>query len=305
MRNAFFKQVTVLALAAAMVVGTTSTALAGEWKRHKYYGWWYEESDGSYPTNQWKWLDKDGDGALECYYFKEDGYIATEQGENMPGINVTPDGYTVNYDGQWVVNGLVQMQGTPTKLPAGAVVNGNGIRRNLQPGETYQVSNGTWERDEKGFKFKKADGFYVYPDMDINFKYMHDPYVRDIVWMTDDDNDGTWEIYAFNEDGYLDTSISKSGWTWDFGRYGIHDTYGYLTTNYYKGAWSNMGPYQVVRRGNTWYCENGTLPDFSDACWRFTGDYSRDAFAIIGGLDHELSRMSSGSYRNVEVKEVK
>ena len=145
----------------------------------------------------------------------------------------------------------------------------------------------------------------MYPDMDINFKYMHDPYVRDIVWMTDDDNDGTWEIYEFNEDGYLDTSISKSGWTWDFGRYGIHDTYGYLTTNYYKGAWSNMGPYQVVRRGNTWYCENGTLPDFSDACWRFTGDYSRDAFAIIGGLDHELSRMSSGSYRNVEVKEVK
>lgn len=119
MRNAFFKQAAVLALAAAMVVGTTSTALAGEWKRHKYYGWWYEESDGSYPTNQWKWLDKDGDGALECYYFKEDGYIATEQGENMPGINVTPDGYTVNYDGQWVVNGLVQMQGTPTKLPQG------------------------------------------------------------------------------------------------------------------------------------------------------------------------------------------
>lgn len=58
MRNAFFKQAAVLALAAAMVVGTTSTALAGEWKRHKYYGWWYEESDGSYPTNQWKWLDK-------------------------------------------------------------------------------------------------------------------------------------------------------------------------------------------------------------------------------------------------------
>ena len=38
MRNAFFKQAAVLALAAAMVVGTTSTALAGEWKRHKYYG---------------------------------------------------------------------------------------------------------------------------------------------------------------------------------------------------------------------------------------------------------------------------
>ena len=32
MRNAFFKQAAVLALAAAMVVGTTSTALAGEWK---------------------------------------------------------------------------------------------------------------------------------------------------------------------------------------------------------------------------------------------------------------------------------
>ena len=32
MRNVFFKQAAVLALAAAMVVGTTSTALAGEWK---------------------------------------------------------------------------------------------------------------------------------------------------------------------------------------------------------------------------------------------------------------------------------
>ena len=79
------------------------------------------------------------------------------------------------------------------------------------------------------------------------------------------------------------------------------DTYGYLTTNYYKG------------RGATWDLIrlsaveiHGTAKTvhfrFSDACWRFTGDYSRDAFAIIGGLDHELSRMSSGSYRNVEVK---
>ena len=32
MRKVFFKQAAVLALAAAMVVGTTSTALAGEWK---------------------------------------------------------------------------------------------------------------------------------------------------------------------------------------------------------------------------------------------------------------------------------
>lgn len=32
MRKVFFKQAAVLALAAAMVVGTTSTALADEWK---------------------------------------------------------------------------------------------------------------------------------------------------------------------------------------------------------------------------------------------------------------------------------
>ena len=32
MRKVFFKQAAVIALAAAMVVGTTSTALAGEWK---------------------------------------------------------------------------------------------------------------------------------------------------------------------------------------------------------------------------------------------------------------------------------
>ena len=50
MRNAFFKQAAVLALAAAMVVGTTSTALAGEWKRHKYYGWWNPSAHGP-PAN--------------------------------------------------------------------------------------------------------------------------------------------------------------------------------------------------------------------------------------------------------------
>lgn len=302
MRKRMVKQAAMLAMAVAMTVGTTSTALAGEWKCHKYYGWWYEESDGSYPTNQWKWLDKDGDGALECYYFNEDGYIATEQSKKMNGYNVTPDGYTVNYDGQWVVNGLVQMQGTPTKLPEGAIVNGNGIRKNLKPGETYQVSNGTWERDEKGFKFKKADGFYVDPTTAINFKYAYDPYVRGDRWMTDDDNDGTWELYVFDDNGYLYTDVEINGGGFD--PFGMHDANGYSITGYYKGAWSNLGPYQVVRKGNNWYCENGTLPSISNACWQYTGDYSRDAGAIASGIDYALFRMSTGSYRNVEIKYV-
>ena len=140
------------------------------------------------------------------------------------------------------------------------------------------------------------------PTHALNFKNANDPYVRYDRWMTDDDNDGTWEIYVFDENGYLYTDVGINGGGFD--PFGMHDANGYSITNYYKGVWSDVGPCQVIRRGNNWYCENGTLPSFSDACWRYTGDYARDAGAIASGLDHEIARMESGSYRNVETKYV-
>ena len=54
----------VTALCAAMGI----TAYAGQWQQDST-GWWYEEDDGSYPASTWQWIDGNGDGISECYYF--------------------------------------------------------------------------------------------------------------------------------------------------------------------------------------------------------------------------------------------
>lgn len=57
-------------------------------------------------ANGWQWVDGNGDGVAECYYFDGNGYIATN--------GTTPDGYQVNGDGQWMQNGVVQTKGAAT-----------------------------------------------------------------------------------------------------------------------------------------------------------------------------------------------
>lgn len=47
------------------------TAFAGEWKQDST-GWWYQNDDGSYPTNQWQEINK------KKYYFNESGYMRTD-----------------------------------------------------------------------------------------------------------------------------------------------------------------------------------------------------------------------------------
>lgn len=65
----------LLSLAVAGVLSLGSmTAYAGEWKQDGR-GWWWQEDDGSYVVNQWKWLDGDADGVYEKYHFNAEGYL--------------------------------------------------------------------------------------------------------------------------------------------------------------------------------------------------------------------------------------
>ena len=64
--------------------------------------WWYDNGNGSYTNNGWQWIDGNGDGIAESYYFDNNGWLLTN--------TTTPDGYTVNADGAWVENGMVQSQ---------------------------------------------------------------------------------------------------------------------------------------------------------------------------------------------------
>ena len=93
--------VKVLTLATLLSAFYSLTSFAGEWKSDNN-GWWYQNDDGSYPKNTWQWIDGNKDGISESYYFNETGYLLT---------NTTKDGCTVNGDGAWTVNGVVQTQG--------------------------------------------------------------------------------------------------------------------------------------------------------------------------------------------------
>lgn len=92
-----WKKVLLTAIPATLALSFTS--LAGEWHLDMN-GWWYETDDGSYYRNGWYWIDDNEDGLAECYYFSNKGYVVDTYGK--------VDGYEINEDGAWTVNGEVQ-----------------------------------------------------------------------------------------------------------------------------------------------------------------------------------------------------
>lgn len=107
------KKVKLLLMSGILAVLMSFMSFAGEWKQDAI-GWWWQNDDGSYPAGRWEWLDGNNDGIAESYCFNGSGYLLTD--------GITPDGYTVNADGAWVENGIVQTKqlGT-TKTSSGNV----------------------------------------------------------------------------------------------------------------------------------------------------------------------------------------
>lgn len=93
------KMTRLFACAGAMTLLSASAAFGGTWQNDGGR-WWYDNGDGTYAVNGWQWIDGNGDGAAECYYFDESGYCLTD--------TITPDGYTVDANGAWTVDGQVQ-----------------------------------------------------------------------------------------------------------------------------------------------------------------------------------------------------
>lgn len=100
--RALLRTIKIAAITTALSVSFTAISYAGQWKQDTTGSWW-QEDNGSYPVNTWGWIDGNQDGVSECYYFDGNGYCLTNA--------VTPDGYQVNGDGAWAVNGVVQTQG--------------------------------------------------------------------------------------------------------------------------------------------------------------------------------------------------
>lgn len=95
------KKILTLVATAAMTLAMSVTAFAAGWVQNDT-GWWWDNGDGTWPANEWRWLDGNADGVAECYYFGADGYMLSN--------TVTPDGYYVRGDGAWEINSIAQIK---------------------------------------------------------------------------------------------------------------------------------------------------------------------------------------------------
>ena len=120
------KKLCLLITTALITVSSCFTAFAGQWQQDGS-GWRYQNDDGSYPNNGWNWING------KCYYFNPDTYCLLN--------TQTPDGYTVNAEGAWIVDGVVQTQAQSSQTSA----------------DIYTVGN---------MKLSAPDGFYFYQSQD-------------------------------------------------------------------------------------------------------------------------------------------
>ena len=74
---------------------------------HNARGWWYQNADGTYPINQWKYISKN------WYYMSVNGQMLTGwqiigddwyyfDGSEAMAVDAWIDGYYVNLNGAWV-----------------------------------------------------------------------------------------------------------------------------------------------------------------------------------------------------------
>lgn len=96
------KQVLTVFMAGILTASMSMTALAG-WEQEGN-NWKYNDN-GAYAANGWYWIDGNNDGIAESYYFDNTGILARD---------TTVEGYTVNADGAWTVNGVVQTKNVGT-----------------------------------------------------------------------------------------------------------------------------------------------------------------------------------------------
>lgn len=197
--------------------------VTGSWLKDNT-GWWYRNTDGTYPRNQWQYIDRN------WYHFDQNGYMQTgwlqlgntwyylkPSGAMAIGWEkVGGDWYYLNSSGA-MQTGWLQLGNTWYYLKSsGAMasnewvdggvyyVDANGI---YIPGKTQ--TTGSWQKDNTGWWYRNADGSYLTDKWEeINSKWYH-----------------------FNTSGYMETGWITTGDLW----YHLAES-GELTCGYPNGG---------------------------------------------------------------------
>ena len=140
------------ALAFALGACMTIPAFAGVWKVDNNGIWHYDYTgrgvQEGWLKSQWAWIDGNHDRVSECYYFDAEGNMLAD---------TTVDGYQLNSQGQWVVDGVVQTKTEGVNEAAGMLtmelIGITPAESNyIEAYETAETSSGlTWNN---GLRFK-------------------------------------------------------------------------------------------------------------------------------------------------------
>lgn len=150
---------------AAITLLMSATAFAGTWKNGSGADqgkWWYDNGDGTYAQNGWQWIDDNGDGIAECYYFGADGWMYAD--------TATPDGYQVNASGAWVENGVVKTQAAvQTPVQTTGWFDAAGLQANALLNVPIPYVSETYSLP--GYKTTGMITFYAYNTFDSSTAY--------------------------------------------------------------------------------------------------------------------------------------
>lgn len=182
-------------LTTLMAIGAASFALAAGWQKNSS-GWWYATNtdNTTWHVNGWQWIDGNGDGVSECYYFDGNGYLITN--------GTTPDGYNVNSDGQWMINNAVQTKGNAAQQTKGDAVGKTALETLLSSDTTATVEKNKLIIADSGTKYSNpldilVNPGYEYPmSFDLNGKYTTMTFMYDMDTVLFDDlhpTTSTWK----------------------------------------------------------------------------------------------------------------
>lgn len=180
------KKLSILVMAGIISASMGITSLAGMWQQGAA-GWWYDNGDGTWPVNTWQWIDG------KCYYFGAEGYRLTD--------TVTPDGFTVNAQGEWAVDGVVQtlapevQNGTNENQEIGWQQDSSGWRYYLKSGyvtsQWRKIEKQKYYFDENSFMvtgFQEIDGYQYYFKEDGSLQTK--TFLQDGIYYVMEDSDG-------------------------------------------------------------------------------------------------------------------
>lgn len=223
------RRLTAAVLTVVLALSAAESAAAAGWQKNET-GWWYATNDTgtTWYANGWQWIDGNGDGVAESYCFDANGYLYTN--------TTTPDGYTVNADGAWTVNGVVQTQAASQQSAAAA-----------KPASGWYEEGGFWRYRVSGHDLEEHwlsdDGARYYFDFDGNM----------VTGFQNIDGD----LYYFHEDGSLQTKT----FFLDGMCYVIAGSNGIITDQIYEEDWYYQLQNQNSGRTDSGYSD---VPFYSD-----------------------------------------